>query len=187
MNKCEFIQRVIARSLPPMEKVEAGLIYAEQLWDKLTAHGYGAPKQRGPRETKNWYRELSAFQREGFDRFWNAFNHKHGRNEAAKAWRQISEDKNLYRQICEGALREAKRQLPQGQGRKMAQGWLNEMRWLDDAAPAQQSDDRRQQLANWRADLAGLERLYKGAPTDAIAAQIENLKERICESEKANG
>jgi len=132
MNKTDFIQRVIARTVPPLEKVSAGVIYAEKLWEKITDLGYGAPKQRKEKEARNWYQELTVYQREWFDKFWIAFDYKNGKQRAAKAWIMIGEQTEAkYKQIIEAAKAEANKFRKPHETRKMAEGWLTEFRFED--------------------------------------------------------
>jgi len=41
MSKKRFIQGVLIRSLPALDKVPEAVSYAEGLWEALSQHGYG--------------------------------------------------------------------------------------------------------------------------------------------------
>ena len=68
--------------------------------------------------------------------FWDAFNYKMGKAEAADSWLDIPELKvSIVTKIIEAAKKEAAgRAELQAQGRtpKMAQGWLTARRWEDE-------------------------------------------------------
>lgn len=88
-----------------------------------------------------------------------------------------------YQLIVNAAKKEAKRTLPQGQSRKMAQGWLSEMRYNDyhpdnskNKAP---QNEKRQQLSVMQGELRGLQRLYRFKPTPALENQITQLEQQI--------
>lgn len=48
MNKHEFVQNIVVRSLPQADKLSACIGYAESMWDQLESLGYGAPKRAAP-------------------------------------------------------------------------------------------------------------------------------------------
>lgn len=136
MEKVRFIRQTAAFFVAShVERPDAAraITWAEALWDKLSARGYGVPdKETKPREAKDYYAELSENQQKWFCAFWQAFAYKQGRNDAAMRWDQLGELSDAeYRHIVEAAKVEAARVLPQGQVRKMAQGWLFEQRWKD--------------------------------------------------------
>lgn len=70
-----------------------------------------------------------------FITFWNVFNYKQGKADAADSWLKIDPDEALLRKILSAAKTEAsarpglfqKKQTP-----KMAQGWLSSRRWEDE-------------------------------------------------------
>ncbi len=74
-----------------------------------------------------------------FDLFWDAFNYKHGRAEAADAWLDIiGLNKAILDRIIDRAGQEAKARpdlIASGKTPKMAQGWLSGRRWEDEAGP----------------------------------------------------
>lgn len=181
MSKKRFIQSVVARSLPTTDKLQDAIAYAEHLWDGLTRAGYGDDKAAAPRQSKDWYRDLSERQRRWFDKFWKAFNYKHDRNGAAMRWRQLGElEDAAYEHIIAAAGKEADQQLPAGQSRKMAQGWLFERRF-DDYAPDATAAKRQKNdgLRALQAELKHLEKLYAGGRNPALEPQIAKLQQQI--------
>lgn len=183
MNKRDFIQQATLQFMPQCDlNPDKAISWAERLWDRLSDRGYGAPRAHQPRAHTNYYAQLSADQQPLFDRFWQAFNHKAGRNEAAMSWMKIAPDQAMAEQIISAAEAEAMRALPQGQSRKMAQGWLNERRWEDHIRPPSQADAARQtehELQRLRTEMAGLQQLYDAAPNEALASQISQLQDQI--------
>lgn len=71
-----------------------------------------------------------------FDQFWDAFNYKTGKAQAASSWRDIAGySDDLFAKIMAGAKREADRReelFGKGQTPKMAQGWITARRWEDE-------------------------------------------------------
>ncbi|MDI1278058.1 hypothetical protein [Methylobacter sp.] len=185
MSKKRFVQNVIARSLPRPEKRQAALAYALELWEWLCKEGYGADQPSQPRESKNWIELLSQHQRKAFDAFWAAFDLKRDRNNAAMRWYQLGElSRDEYQEIITAARQEAGKPIPPGQSRKMAQGWLFEMRWLDySKAPIDDSKRLVMELNRLRNELIGLESLYKASKTPELLTQITKLKAQIKEKQ----
>ena len=178
MSKKRFVQTVIARSLPTFEKREAALAYAEGLWDYLSSKGYGDDKPSQPRDGKDWYTKFDVRQKRWFDGFWVAFQLGKGKNEAAMRWHQLGNLSDAeYQQIIDAAGKEAKRELPPGQGRKMAQGWLHEKRYLD-FTPTQTAAKSMQNhvLTRLTNDLLGIKRLYETSKDEALLPQIAKLE-----------
>jgi len=82
-----------------------------------------------------------------FEEFWDAFADKRARGGAEKAWKRINPDPELAQQIIDGANRYTQNiRPPEKRYWKMAQGWLNEQRWMDEDEPATVGDDM---LLNW--------------------------------------
>lgn len=182
MRKTDFIQHVIIRSLPKLNKVAAGIAYAEQLWHEMSLLGYGAAKQAQPRDNVNYYQALKPFQKIGFDKFWKAFNYKHDRNGAAMRWSQLGElEKEEYVIIIAAANKEATRTLPFGQTRKMAQGWLADMRYQDyQTTSADNPNNQLQQRYNaLTSDLEGIKRLYTYQQTSELSEQIIKIEQQL--------
>jgi len=181
MSKKRFVQAVIARSLPAKDKRQAALKYAEDLWAWLTIQGYGDDKPSRPRDGKDWYNALDARQRKWFEGFWQAFGHKRGRENAAMRWQQLGVKTDAeYQQIIDAASAEARRELAPGQVRKMAEGWLNEKRYLD-FAPTTQAIKNQQNhvLSRLLGELNGIKKLYEQSGDDALLPQIEKLENAI--------
>lgn len=178
MSKKRFVQAVMVRNSPPREKFEAALAYAEGLWDYLTSKGYGDDKPSQPRDGKDWYQKMDGRQKRWFDGFWLAFGLRQGRNEAAMRWSQLGNLSDAeYLQIIDAAGKEAKRELPQGQARKMAQGWLHEKRYLD-FTPTKTAAKSLQNhvLTRLQNDLLGVKKLYESSKDEALLPQIEKLE-----------
>ena len=181
MSKKRFVQAVFARSLPGVDKRHDALNYALELWQWLTEQGYGDDKPSQPRDSKDWYLSLDDRQKPWFDAFWQAFDFKKGRDEAAMRWSQLGKVSDAeYQQIIDAAAKEAKRELPQGQGRKMAQGWLFEKRYLD-FTPTKTAAKSLQNhvLTRLQNDLIGVRRLYEKSKDEALLPQIAKLEEAI--------
>jgi len=180
MSKKRFIQAVIIRSLPELPKLSAAINYAEGLYDGLTQHGYGADKGQ-PNENTDWYQSLKPDQKKWFTGFWNAFNYKNNRNGAAMRWSQLGElTAEQYKVIIEAAKKEAVKQLPPGQARKMAQGWLHEKRYQDyqPTKPAK-NVQKNHVLMRLNNELNGIKKLHQANNSDALLPQIKKLEQAI--------
>lgn len=181
MTKKQFIQQIIIRALPEINNLSATIQYAEQLWERMNCYGYGADKAPEPQKNQNYYQQLSEKQRVAFDKFWDAFKLKQGRNGAAMRWLQLGElSSEQYKQIIEAAKQEAQRPIAQGLTRKMAQGWLFERRYEDFSPdPAKQKKQQDLTLINLKNELNNLKHLYKLSPNVAIEEQIKAIEIKI--------
>jgi len=111
----------------PSPKKESALCDRPQP-EPVSAPVGAAQAQRGKRfDSQDW-----------FERFWEAFGDKRGRAPAQISWRKI---KGLDRQLAEtivaaaGTYARQRIDIVARNGTpKMAQGWLNDRRWEDDAA-----------------------------------------------------
>ena len=161
-DKRRFIQQAATHFLPHLDwNLDQAIRYAERLWQRLDERGYGATERKGPRPIEDWYGRLTPRQRDWFDRFWKAYAYKKGKQGAAMRWHQLGEltDED-YERIVRAADAEAKRELPQGQVRKMAQGWLTERRWEDHQENAEsQPSPIKAQIVALSADLAHARRM----------------------------
>ena len=85
--------------------------------------------------TKN-KKKLTGKRLETFNQFWDVFNYKRGRAEAADSWLNISELTNtVVEKIIAAAKTEAKNRpemILNKKTPKMAQGWLSGRRWEDE-------------------------------------------------------
>lgn len=141
MNKKDFIQRCVANSILHTNASGDDIITrAERYWDRLDKRGYGNSKSYEPRATgKNWYKELSAYQKEWFDKFWIAYNLKRGKDGAAMRWFQLGEPSQVeYEKIVNAAKLEAENRpalMAQNVTPMMAQGWLSNRRYADHIEP----------------------------------------------------
>lgn len=181
MSKKRFIHAVMARSLPTPDKRQACLDYALDLYEWLTGKGYGDDKPSQPRDGKDWYIKLDARQKRWFDGFWLAFGLRQGRNEAAMRWSQLGNLSDAeYQQIIDAAAKEAKRELPQGQARKMAQGWLHEKRYLDFTPTKTAAKSMQNQVLTLLINnLNGVKRLYETSKDEALLPQIAKLEAAV--------
>jgi hypothetical protein len=192
MSRSRFIQAVVVRSLPALEKAEAVVEYAERLWEVLTRRGYGAPHEAKPRQRVDWHGRLSAEQQAAFGKFWLAYGHKKGRNEAAMAWYEIDPPAAEHEWIYASAAAEARAwrdHPPQGVIRIYPQGWLSGYRWRDQPRP-EPADGRQMpvskaspgvQKSNLLNEMAHLKTLQERLPNAAVAARIAAIEERIRE------
>jgi len=79
-------------------------------------------------------KELRGQNLVNFLEFWEAFDYKRGKAEAADSWYKISPDADLFKKILSEAKEEALKRpklLANNGTPKMAQGWLNGRRWED--------------------------------------------------------
>lgn len=159
-DKVKFIRDCVIRMMPKSDKADDCISYAEWLWDHLTVRGYGEKKEM-PVKSKgqSHYEALSEEQRVWFDRFWQAFNYKSGKEGAAKEWLKLGNlSDNQYQQIIDAAKRAATTPLPQGITRKMAQGWLSDKRYEDEHyAISTQSIAKLSDEESFKQQLAGVQ------------------------------
>ncbi|MEJ1384857.1 MAG: hypothetical protein RPV21_10860 [Candidatus Sedimenticola sp. (ex Thyasira tokunagai)] len=182
MHKREFIQRAAIQFLHQVEwDLDRAISYGEQLWKRLTERGHGAPEAKGPRQTENWYAKLQGESKRQFDAFWHAFRHKQGRDRTAMRWYNMGDlSREQATTIIDAAKAEAAKSLPDGQVRKMAEGWLTERRWEDhQTTEAKPKAEKKSQRGNDKANLTHLQKLYDAAPNDALAKQIDRLKKKL--------
>lgn len=185
MSRKRFIQAAATAFLPHLKwDLDRAIRYAERLWERLTERGHGPANPTGPRPLEDHYQALNPRQRHWFDRFWAAYNHKQGKQGAARRWGQLGElDDVAYRRIVEAARRDAARLLAPGQVRKMAQGWLAERRWEDHIPQIKTgSDQRAERLRELSAELAHARRLaehgddYWKGEAERLAREIDRLR-----------
>jgi hypothetical protein len=185
MTKRQFVQGMITRLAPKLHEFDRALAYAEGLWDRLQATGYGGPEPTGPRESVDWYAKLQGPSREQFDAFWEAYGWKRDRNGAAMRWHQLGDLTEAQAATIVKAAAADRKQWTEtaqsGQVRKMAQGWLHEQRWKDFevTATAMRVSHGDAELLGLKHQLAGLRRLHESAPTDELKRQIDALVTRI--------
>jgi len=128
VNKRDFIQRVLIRTCPPEAKIDKGIVYAEHLWSRLDAAGYGNGEKGKPKDYVDNYELVK--DKDGFDKFWNTFGVKKGKTGAAKRWNQINPDQELVKKIIAAARKENESE-HNGSSRKWPEGWLHERRYED--------------------------------------------------------
>lgn len=85
-------------------------------------------------------RKLTGKRLETFNRFWDIFDYKKGRAEAADSWLDIPTlTDSIVADIYLGAKNESirrRRLIESGRTPKMAQGWLTARRWEDESSQA---------------------------------------------------
>lgn len=138
-DKRRFIQLAFALNRPPREKFPAALAYAEDAWDFLSEHGYGASETgTKPRETgRDHYTALTDAQRARFDRWWAVNDYKVGKQRAAMVWARIDPDDAATDWIVSSTRLENRRWKEDNPGhtRPYPELWLNERRWEDHPKP----------------------------------------------------
>ena len=173
--------------LLPNKKVEGDKIiaWAEARWALLSERGYGDSRPHQPRATgKNWYKELSSFQLEWFDQFWNKFAKKDDRNGAAMRWYQMGElSIEEYQHIVYAAGITAKERpelIAQGLTPIHGQGWLNKRRFDD--IPKQQDTKAKQTVSKQQEKIIDLRRdlaHYASIDSDFARDEVERIKQRL--------
>lgn len=148
----QLIQKLCFMTKPPNINKFTDLGFIENGWRqddvKMTSECQpdGRPKEEKRREDKiyvenNFYltykkRKLIGKRLDTFLEFWDAFNYKTGKANAADSWLDIPSLTNeLVKKIIKMAKIEAQKR-PQlilnGKTPKMAQGWLSSKRWEDE-------------------------------------------------------
>jgi hypothetical protein len=194
MSKPVFIRAVIARALPKVEKIDDAIDYAEAVWARLTARGYGDKSPAKPRESIDYYGALEGAVKTGFDRFWRAFARKgDDKQGAAKRWSQLDGAGELTAELIERIVAAAAEDaaLPRApdQVRCMARRWLYERRWAgysipDSEDPVAARKHRARELAG---ELAALKRLQIQAPYPGIDDHIASVKASLGELRHGTG
>lgn len=188
MHKKNFIQAASIQFMPELQwNVDKSIQYAEKLWARLSEKGYGEAKQTGTREPEKAYDRLPPVMKAAFDLFWRAFDYKTGKDGAAARWLQMGElGKADYDAILAAARQEAQRRkaLPEGQTPIMAQGWLTQRRWLDQAAT--ETDQRRreqsqhqQALMKINGDLTHAKMMREQLGGDYWQGEVDKLTEQL--------
>jgi hypothetical protein len=182
MNKLSFVRLAAAFLLPHTARedgrwdLDRALHYANEIWNRT-----GGPEvEAQPREVGSWYAGLPADQRAGFDRLWQAYGHKHGKERAAMRWAQLNPDRELAEAVIAAAQADRLKDRPKDQARKWLEGWLAERRWTDfeaAAVPAQdrQADERRRALA----DLLAIETLYQTSRNPDLLPKVAAMRQAL--------
>lgn len=119
---------------------ERAVRLASALWKRLADFGFGDKPDAKPKPRKpdaDYYAQLTGKHKEEFDKLYEVYNLKQGRNEAAMRWLQLLPANSEvltdeeYRQIRSAAQAEAAKPRHPDERRKYLQGWLTERRWLD--------------------------------------------------------
>ena len=134
MNKAEIIRLMAATLLPHTGEsgrwsLDDAIRYAEAIYQR-TGGDQPAGKY-GQRKTENNISQMTTQQKTDFERVWNSYNHKHGKQRAAARWVEINPDKATVERILKAATADAAIHRPQGQVRKYLEGWLADSRWED--------------------------------------------------------
>ncbi len=199
MKKREFIQAACIQFMPALDwDMVKAMAYAEKLWERLDAKGYGEPKQNGPHEIARAYDKLTPIMKTAFYLFWLAFDYKAKKDRTAAKWLQMGElSKGEYDKIIAGAKREAakRKNLPEGQVAKMAEGWLAERRWMDtEETPVDQAQkqaaQRAQAMQKLNQDLAHAKKMadQTGDPywSDEVNKLTQQLRNQRSAHEQTN-
>lgn len=181
MTKAEFIQQIIIRTCPGKEKIQPAIAHGESLWDELTKAGYGDKKPTKPKQSRGLkddaYTRLNHRQKAFFDKFWDAFDYKAGKNEAAQRWAELGDPTDDgYQKIIAAAIKEARRDRGE-QSRKHAQGWLGDLRWMDYDTAGGKQDNR--EFMRLNSELNGLKQLQASCPSDSLKASIEKIETQM--------
>lgn len=91
-------------------------------------------------------RRLTGWRLIAFMRFWEAFDYKHGKAEAADSWLDVPDLQDIVDQIIFAATVEADKRpalIQRNSTPKMAQGWLTARRWEDEAYQPKQTNGAR--------------------------------------------
>lgn len=192
MKKRDFIQLAACTFMPPLAwDIDRAISYAEKLWSRLGERGYGDTVKGEPKAGGvDYYRKLSPAMRTAFDRFWIAFNYKQGKQGAAMRWWQMGEmERETIEKIIAAAEQIARnrKNLPVGQTPIMAQGWLNEMRYLDgEVTPHEQQqgvqNQHQAEVAKLTGDLAHARRMAElcdSASREFWASEVERIRGKL--------
>lgn len=181
MNKAQFIQEIIIRTCPGLDKLPAAIAHGEQLWQGLSQAGYGDKKPAEPRDIKSdVYNLMDKRQQSWFDKFWRAFKLNSGKQRAAMRWQQLGNlTDNEYQAIVNAAKKEAERDHG-GVTRKYAEGWLSDRRWTD-YSPTQtvQNNQQGAEINRLAAELNGIKQLYAYSNDEALLPSITKLENAI--------
>lgn len=186
MKKKEFIQQIVIRSLPEHGKLAAAVSYAENLWEGLNQYGYGdeVVVASKPRASKSFVDDMNDTQKKQFNAFWEAFGYKKDINGAAMRWLQmgaLSEADAKF--IIDAARKEQAKKLPDGQARKMAQGWLFEKRWMDYVPTASVSKNNIDfEARKLFSELSSVRMLYEKTGDEALLSGIHKLERKLSEA-----
>jgi len=190
VQKRDFIQQAAIEFLPQLEwDLDKALAYAEKLWKRLDQRGYGDARQTGPRDIPKAYDQLSKqpVMKAAFDLFWAAFDYKAGKDRAAARWLQMGPlEKAIYDKIVKAAKQAAidRKNLPEGQSPKMAEGWLTERRWqdMDETAVEQgqkQQDQKARQIWQINQDLAHAKKMAEQTGDAYWHGEAEKLTNQL--------
>lgn len=133
----------VKHSLPPPQLEFSAPPYSsspkqgiKQTKNKLTASSNAVLSDEQMKESYSTKRgrELKGQQLEWFNQFWETFDYKKGKAEAADAWIDSKVTENLFSKIISAAKHEVRTRTKQGEkgpAVKWAQGWLSGRRWED--------------------------------------------------------
>jgi hypothetical protein len=189
MQKRDFLLHWLIRTAPTTDKdIADRLTQGERIYAAFEArYPLKETKPTGPHQRTHHVASLDERQKTAFEQFWNAYDWKHGKNEAAGVWKILDPDRSMVERIVAAARAEAARwrdNPPQGQTRIYAQGWLSARRWEDytppKAAPVQAAADpaqvERVRLLN---KLQSLEHMYRLRASPGLAEQIEAARNEL--------
>lgn len=179
MSKKQFIRQSVIHHAPEKpSEVERVVDQASKRWEILTQLGFGDAKEARPRETRNYYDELSQHQKTWFDKFWNAFDYKKALQRAALAFGKLGElTEARYQQIVNAASAEALKPRNDNEVRKMAEGWISEYRFDDQTAVKKPAvTNTKLEISKLVNELKTLEEFNKATPSEAYQNRIDEIK-----------
>ena len=196
MQKKDFIQRCVIAHISSTNKDGGDVINrAERYWDRLSERGYGEAKQlKTENQNTDWYKKLSIYQKEWFDKFWAAFcttGFSGGKQGAAMRWGQLGElNADDYGHIVSAARKESERRpetVLQGTTPIMAQGWLNARRYDDhitekETSQARQVSKEGEKVKAIIAEIAHFKKIgneFSMAEAKRLEIKLENIRGKI--------
>lgn len=115
--------------------------------------GFSKRRKAGMLQLELYSKEYTLKRGSQFKEFWDGFAYKNGRAPALKAWMKIEGyDDALFAQILAGARREAAARpglIARDLTPKMAQGWITDRRWEDEAPKSAAANRSEWSAAEW--------------------------------------
>ncbi len=190
MKKQQFIREtaalfVAAHHLKP--SLDDAITWSLALNNRLIERGYWAsPNGSDNRKSRDYYKQLDKNQADLFDKFWESFNYKNGKNRAAMKFIQLWQTiKNEQSSFLQGASIEAAARLGRETTPPMAELWLNELRWQDAKITTHQKkakklDAQDRIIREASSELHHFESLLNRSKDDAfLNAEVKRLKEKL--------
>lgn len=187
MKKRDFIQTATVQFMPNLDwDLDKSIQYAEKLWLKLTANGYGDSQPSQPRDMVNYYQQLSVTGKKQFDQFWTAFNYKAGKQRAAMRWAQIGDlsPSDLKKIIIAAKQIDSYRKQNPGQTPVMAERWLCESRFDDFEKTDSEKNGKQQnkevvKIRELTGNLNHAKLMAENCEDEFWPAEVEKLTEKL--------